>query len=52
MKFMYVQMIKGSRPTVYCYGKVVATLSGSSPVNHEHQIDFPFSIPSRPATIL
>ena len=42
MKFMYVQMKK--REAARCllnYGKVCSyTLSGSSPVNHEHQIDF------------
>ena len=40
-KFMNVQMIKwGAVRCLLNYGKVCSYFKGSSPINHEHQIDF------------
>lgn len=44
MKFMYVQMEKrGAARCLLNYGKVCSYFKGSSPVNHEHQIDFVYT---------
>lgn len=42
MKFMYVQMKKRGAAQLFTnlWQSCSYTLSGSSPVNHEHQIDF------------
>lgn len=40
-KFMNVQMEKrGAARCLLNYGKVCSYFKGSSPINHEHQIDF------------